>query len=45
LICAAIGIAPTGTASTMKVQEVFRAGETEACGKIRYTEAGGFVGG
>jgi len=40
-----IGIALTGTASTMKVQEVCRAGETEACEKIRYTEAGSLVGG
>ena len=40
-----IGIALTGTASAMKVQEVCRAGETEACEKIRFTEAGGFFGG
>jgi len=40
-----IGIALTGTASSMKVQEVCRAGETEACDKIRFTEAGSFVGG
>ncbi len=40
-----IGIALTGTASAAKVQEVCRAGETEACEKIRYTEAGSFVGG
>lgn len=40
-----IGIALTGTASSMKVQEVCRAGETEACEKIRYTEAGSLVGG
>ncbi len=38
-----IGIALTGTASSMKVQEVCRAGETEACEKIRYTEAGSLV--
>jgi len=40
-----IGIALTGTASAMKVQEVCRAGENEACEKIRFTEAGSFVGG
>ncbi len=40
-----IGIALTGTASAAKVQEVCRAGETEACEKIRYTEAGSLVGG
>ncbi|WP_312342907.1 hypothetical protein [Stutzerimonas nitrititolerans] len=40
-----IGITLTGTASSMKVQEVCRAGETEACEKIRYTEAGSLVGG
>ena len=40
-----IGIALTGTASSMKVQEVCRAGETEACEKVRFTEAGSFSGG
>ncbi|AFN77636.1 hypothetical protein PSJM300_07830 [Stutzerimonas stutzeri DSM 10701] len=40
-----IGIALTGTASSMKVQEVCRAGETEACEKVRFTEAGSLVGG
>jgi len=40
-----IGIALSGTASAAKVQEVCRAGETEACEKVRFTEAGSFVGG
>ncbi|MNJ56585.1 hypothetical protein D3C77_521400 [compost metagenome] len=29
----------------IKVQDVCRAGETEACRKIRFTEAGSFTGG
>lgn len=40
-----IGFALGGTASTLKVQEVCRAGETQACQKIRFTETGGFAGG
>lgn len=40
-----IGIALGGTASTLKVQEVCRAGETQACQKIRFTETGSFAGG
>lgn len=40
-----VGVALGGTASTLKVQEVCRAGETQACQKIRFTETGGFVGG
>jgi hypothetical protein len=40
-----IGIALGGTASTLKVQEVCRAGETQACEKIRFTETGSFAGG
>jgi hypothetical protein len=39
-----IGIALGGTASTLKVQEVCRAGETQACQKIRFTETGSFAG-
>lgn len=40
-----VGIALGGAASSLKVQEVCRAGETEACEKIRFTEAGSFAGG
>ncbi|MFK0088118.1 PAAR domain-containing protein [Pseudomonas sp. NPDC090755] len=40
-----VGIALGGSASVLKVQEVCRAGETEACKKIRFTEAGSFTGG
>ena len=40
-----VGIALGGGASVLKVQEVCRAGETEACRKIRFTEVGGFSGG
>ncbi|WP_254621321.1 hypothetical protein [Stutzerimonas stutzeri] len=40
-----IGIALGGTASMLKVQEVCRAGKTQACQKIRFTETGGFAGG
>lgn len=29
----------------MKVQDVCSAGDTEACRKVKFTEAGGFVGG
>ncbi|MFG0532313.1 PAAR domain-containing protein [Pseudomonas sp. yb_2] len=39
---AAVGLG--GTSSYVKVQEVCRAGETEACKKIRMTEAGSFAG-
>ncbi|MDA8485586.1 hypothetical protein NNO07_21160 [Pseudomonas resinovorans] len=38
-------IAVGGVSSALKVQEVCRAGETEACQKIRFTETGSFVGG
>ncbi|MEB6589827.1 PAAR domain-containing protein [Pseudomonas asiatica] len=38
---AAIGLG--GTSSYLNVQEVCRAGETEACKKVRLTEAGGFA--
>lgn len=40
-----VGIALGGTASTLKVQEVCRAGDTQACQKIRFTETGAFAGG
>ena len=40
-----IGIALGGTASTLKVQEVCRAGDSQACEKVRFTETGSFVGG
>ena len=40
-----IGIALGGTASSLKVQEVCRAGETQACERVRFTETGSFVGG
>nr|WP_269806888.1 PAAR domain-containing protein [Pseudomonas alloputida] len=40
---AAIGL--SGTSSYLKVNEVCRAGETRACRKVRFTEAGNFVGG
>lgn len=40
-----VGIALGGTASTLKVQEVCQAGETQACQKIRFTETGSFAGG
>ena len=39
---AAVGLG--GTSSYMKVQEVCRAGETEACKKVRMTETGSFAG-
>lgn len=38
---AAIGLG--GTSSYLKVQEVCRTGETEACKKVRLTETGGFA--
>ena len=40
---AAIGL--SGTSSHLKVQEVCRAGETEDCKKVRFTETGSFAGG
>lgn len=40
-----VGIALGGGASVLKVQEVCRAGETEECKRIRFTEAGSFTGG
>lgn len=40
-----IGIGLGGASSALKVQEVCRAGETQACQKIRFTETGSFAGG
>ncbi|MGS0735045.1 hypothetical protein ACVBEG_00485 [Pseudomonas sp. GG8] len=40
-----IGTAVGGGASYMKVQDVCRAGDAEACEKVKYTESGGFIGG
>jgi len=40
-----IGIGLGGTASALKVQEVCRGGETEACKKARFTETASFFGG
>ncbi|MDN7141694.1 PAAR domain-containing protein [Pseudomonas sp. JQ170] len=40
-----VGIALGGGASLLKVKEACRAGETEECQKIRFTEAGSLTGG
>ncbi len=40
-----VGIGLGGASSYLKVQEACRAGETEACKKIRLSEAGAFAGG
>ncbi|MGE8154886.1 PAAR domain-containing protein, partial [Pseudomonas vancouverensis] len=40
-----VGTTVGGGASAMKVQEVCRAGNTEACERIRFTETGSFAGG
>jgi hypothetical protein len=40
-----VGTAVGGGASYMKVQDVCKAGDVEACKKVRFTETGGFVGG
>ncbi|MCO7568310.1 PAAR domain-containing protein, partial [Pseudomonas sp. S 311-6] len=40
-----IAVGLGGASSYLKVQEVCRAGETEACKKVRLTEAGSFTGG
>ena len=40
-----IGTGIGGTASYMKVQDVCSAGNTEACKRIKFTEAGSFLGG
>lgn len=39
-----IGTAIGGGASYVKVQKVCAAGESEACERVKYTEAGGFAG-
>ncbi|EJN29653.1 hypothetical protein PMI35_02447 [Pseudomonas sp. GM78] len=40
-----LGTAVGGGASAMKVQDVCMAGNTEACERVRFTEAGSFAGG
>lgn len=40
-----VGTAVGGGASYMKVQDVCSAGNTEACAKVKYTQAGSFAGG
>ncbi|WP_369986895.1 PAAR domain-containing protein [Pseudomonas xanthosomatis] len=40
-----VGVAVGASSSYLKVQEACKAGETEACKKIRFTETGGFAGG
>lgn len=40
-----VGTAVGGGASYMKVKNVCRAGDDEACEKVKFTEAGSFVGG
>lgn len=40
-----LGTAVGGGASAVKVQNVCRAGETEACERIKFTETGSFAGG
>ena len=40
-----VGTAVGGGASAMKVQDVCKAGNTEACERIRFTETGAFAGG
>ncbi|MDD2104216.1 PAAR domain-containing protein, partial [Pseudomonas putida] len=40
-----LGTAVGGGASAMKVQDVCTAGNTEACERVRFTEAGSFAGG
>jgi hypothetical protein len=40
-----IGTAVGGGASAIKVQGVCAAGDVEACEKVKFTEAGGFIGG
>ncbi|MGE8152250.1 PAAR domain-containing protein [Pseudomonas vancouverensis] len=39
-----VGTAVGGGASAMKVQEVCRAGSSEACERVKFTEAGSFIG-
>jgi len=40
-----LGTAIGGGASAVKVQDVCRAGEAEACKRVRFTESGSFLGG
>jgi hypothetical protein len=40
-----VGTAVGGGASAMKVQDVCKAGNTEACERVRFTETGAFAGG
>ncbi|AWY42124.1 PAAR domain-containing protein [Pseudomonas putida] len=40
-----LGTAIGGGASALKIQEVCTAGNTEACERVRFTEAGSFTGG
>ncbi|QXH62443.1 PAAR domain-containing protein [Pseudomonas azerbaijanorientalis] len=40
-----VGTAAGGGASAMKVQDVCSAGNTEACKRVKFTEAGSFAGG
>lgn len=40
-----VGTAVGGGASAMKVQDVCTAGNTEACKRVKFTEAGSFAGG
>lgn len=40
-----VGTAVGGGASAMKVQDVCSAGNTEACKRVKFTEAGSFAGG
>lgn len=40
-----VGTAVGGGASAMKVQDVCMAGNTEACERVKFTEAGSFAGG
>lgn len=42
---ASVGIIVGGASSALKIQDVCRAGETDECKKIRFTEAGIFAGG
>ena len=40
-----VGVGFGASSSYLKVQEACKAGETDECKKIRFTEAGGFAGG
>ncbi|MFK3771498.1 PAAR domain-containing protein [Pseudomonas sp. NPDC089406] len=39
------GVAIGGVSSVLKIQDVCRAGETDECKKVRFTETGSFAGG